>query len=80
VEFKYAGDTRGGCDKAYWERGTNELTIVGAPAWVERIGQPRQTFKKATYNRATQRFSAYSGSGQFKTRFNRKKKAGPAKP
>jgi len=80
VGFKYAEDTRGECDKAYWERGTNELTIVGGPAWVERIGQPRQTFKKATYNRATQRFSAYSGSGQFKTRFNRQKKAGPAKP
>ncbi len=72
VLFKYGEDTRGGCDKAFWERGTNILTIVGSPAWGEKAGEGRQEFKKMTYNRATRKFDFYSGSGRLKRRFQRK--------
>ena len=74
VLFKYGEDTRGGCDKAFWERGTNILTIVGSPAWGEKAGEGRQEFKKMAYNRATRKFDFYQGSGRLKRRFHRKEK------
>ena len=79
VFFRYGDDTKGGCDRAFWERGTNILTIDGSPAWIQRAGESRpHTFKRAFYNRATRRFRISRGSGSLRRRFEsaarRKKK------
>lgn len=77
VRFQYREDTQGGCDEAFWERGTNALTILGSPAWGQKTGEPRQTFRKAVYNRATRRFQLYQGAGRLRQRFEKKSSGEP---